>query len=135
MLANHQLNKNLKEKLAKSSSINRLAALSEQPFTTLVRGSSYSLGGIIQAKFNLRVVPSPNHVGPHGANYYSGGFITEHYSSKEMAKYRLNCIQIELPASMRHDASVVEVNAKKIASCLFDYYFVNSFDSLANESK
>lgn len=131
MLSNYQLNKALKEKQAKNSSLSKLASVSKQSFNTLIRGPIYSLGSIMQTKHNLRVVPSPNHPSAlNNANYYSGGYITEHYSSKDLSKYRINAIQIELPSSMRHDSLIIETNAKKIASCIYEFYTINSFEMI-----
>ncbi len=129
LLSNYQLGKNLKEKQAKLSSINKLASVSQQSFTNLIRGPDHSLGGIMQARYNLQVVPSPCFQSPTPSlpNYYSGGFITEHYTSKEMSKYRINAIQIELPAHMRNDLVVVE-SAKLIAFCIYEFYNINNFE-------
>ncbi len=73
------------------------------------------------------VVPSPKIPAPNGLSYYSGGFITQRYTSKELKKYRLNAIQIEMPAKMREN-SILEVYARKIALCIFKFYHVNSLD-------
>ena len=75
----------------------------------------------------FHVVPSPKNPAPNGLSYYSGGYITERYTSKEFSKYRLNAIQMELPRKMR-ETNISEVYAKKIALCIFDFYHVNSFD-------
>ena len=85
-----------------------------------------SLGSIMEQQ-GFPVVPSPRIPAPNGLNYYSGGFITERYTCKELRKYRLNAIQIELPAKMR-EASILEMYARKIALCIFKFYHVNSFD-------
>ncbi len=127
LISNYHLNKGLKEKQAKCSSINKLVSISKQPFNSLVRGLNYSLGGIMQT-YKLRSVPSPDYPSAPSTNYYSGGYITELYSSKEFSKYRINSIQIELPATMRHDPLTIEKSAKLVAFCIFEFYQVNDFD-------
>ena len=82
----------------------------------------------------MRVVPSPSIPSPQGHSYYSGGYITERYSSKNFAKCRLNGIQIELPAKMR-EANNFEGFARKIALSIFEFYHVNNFDKLVWKKK
>ena len=111
LLTGTDLNKpTLDSNLVNRSSIAKLASVSHQKFEELIRGSSYSLGGIIENRFHLNVVPSPNIPGPKNTQYYTGGFITNYYSSAEMSDYRLNCIQIELPTYFRHgsEAKIIE---------------------------
>lgn len=129
LLSNYQLNRALKDKQAKTSSINKLVSISKQPFNNLVRGTHHSLGGIMQT-YNLRSIPSPDFPSAPSSNYYSGGHITELYSSKEMSKYRINSIQIELPATMRHDPLIIENSARTVAFCLFEFYDVNNFEMI-----
>ena len=128
MLTDYQLS-NLKPSLANESSINKLASLSSnKTFEDLIRGKKYSLGGIIQTKYNFKVVPSPTFPKPNKGNYYSGGFITQKYSSAKMSQYRLNAIQIELPSDLRHGTiSQIIEDSKKLADSIFDFYFMNSF--------
>jgi hypothetical protein len=46
-----------------------------------------------------------------------------------MSQYRLNAIQIELPSDLRHGSiSQIIEDSKKLADCIFDFYFINSFD-------
>lgn len=117
---------NLNSNLTKKSSINKLVLLSNQTFDELIRGNNYSLGGIIQNKYNFNVVPSPNNPKPStGANYYSGGFISKNFTSPDRSMYRLNAIQMELPYVLRTN-NVVD-NAKKLADCIYEYYVRNSF--------
>ena len=78
--------------------------------------------------YKLRSVPSPDYPSAPSTNYYSGGYITELYSSKEFSKYRINSIQIELPATMRHDPQTIENSARLVAFCIFEFYQVNGFD-------
>ena len=128
MLSDYQLT-NFKPSLANQSSINKLASLSNKIFEDLIRGKNNSLGGIIQTKYNFKVVPSPTFPSPNKGNYYKGGFITQIYSSAQMSQYRLNAIQIELPSDLRHGSiSQIIEDSKKLADCIFDFYFINSFD-------
>jgi hypothetical protein len=108
------------------SSFNLLASLSGYKLDEIIRGSQ-SLGGIMQQKYNFNVVPSPANPSPKNASYYSGGYITEAHGSYYSNGYRVNAVQIELPSSMRSDA-VYEANGKKIAACLFDFYWTHNFD-------
>jgi hypothetical protein len=132
LLSGADLNKaNLDSNLINKSSIARLASLSNQKFEELIRGSSFSLGGIIQKKLNLNVIPSPDVPGPLNTQYYTGGFITSYYSSAEMSDYRLNCIQLELPSNFRHGSKdKITENAKHLAECIFEFYTKNSLNNL-----
>lgn len=85
-----------------------------------------SLGGIMQNKYNLKVVPSPQYPDPGNGNYYNGGFITQKYGN---SLNRLNAIQIELPFAMRDDR-VYDMNARLVASCIYEYYAMHNFDKL-----
>lgn len=85
------------------------------------------MGSILQDKFDIRSVPSPNTPSPSGANYYSGGYITDRYTSEEFSKYRLNAVQIELPSSLRDNATL-EDTAHKLAACIHEFYTIHSFD-------
>ena len=106
------------------SSLHCLASHSTRTLEELIRSRDYSMGGLLEKKFNMRVVPSPSHKSPNGANYYSGGFITQHYSNQ------LNAFQIELPYSMRSNETSVKLNAKRVASAIYDFYFIHNFDEI-----
>jgi hypothetical protein len=129
LLTSNDLNQKLNDpKLIKKCSIRNLLSSSRFDIESLVRGEHVSLGAILQEKFNYQAVPSPLFGTPNGSNYYSGGYITEKYSSsKEFQKYRINAIQIELPSSLRKPDQL-ELHARKIAKCLFEFYVVNLFD-------
>ena len=109
-----------------SSSFNLLASLSGYKLDEIIRGSK-SLGGIMQQKYGFNVVPSPTHPSPNNSSYYTGGYITQAHGSYYPNDYRVNAVQMELPSSMRSDA-VYEANGKKIAACLFDFYWAHNFD-------
>ena len=132
LLSASKLDKELLKKHIKKSSIQVLANESNFKFESLIRGVNISLGGIMENKFNWKVVPSPSNPSPGSSNYYSGGYITERYTSLDFLKYRINSIQLELPASMRDEATH-EFYAKQIAECIFDFYCLHSFDSLIND--
>ena len=127
MLTDYQLT-NFKPSLANQSSINKLASLSNKTFEDLIRGKNNSLGGIIQTKYNFKVVPSPTFPTPNKGNYYNGGFVSQTYSSAQMSAYRLNAIQMELPSDLRHGTvSQIIEDSKKLADSIFDFYIINSF--------
>lgn len=113
------------------SSIYHLASVSSHSHEQLIRGESVSLGGILEKKYNLKTVPSPSYPSPSGGNYYSGGYITQVHSAflPQNAQYRLSAIQCELPYYMRANASMVKTYAKQFASAVYDFYWINSFDS------
>ena len=132
LLSGEDLNKSfLDSNLINKSSIAKLASVSNQKFEELIRGSNYSLGGIIQKKSKLSVIPSPDVPGPQTTQYYTGGYISNYYSSAEMSDYRINCIQLELPSDFRHGSKnkIVE-NAKHLAECIFEFYIKNSFNKI-----
>jgi hypothetical protein len=108
-----------------SSSINSLASISSYKFNDLIRGE-FSLGGIMESRYNLKVVPSPKYLSPNGGNYYSGGFITKEYSSAKKTT-RINAIQIEAPYLMRIDSDV-EYYANRIADSIFAFYIHHKLD-------
>ena len=124
LLSSNDLEKELN--VTQKSSLHSLVASSGATLETLVRGPT-SLGSLMTNKFNMRVVPSSYIPSPQTNNYYSGGYISRRYTSKEFLKYRINSIQIELPYSMRQN-NCLELNAKKVASCIFDFYTIHSFD-------
>jgi hypothetical protein len=112
-----------------SSSVSVMSSLSKKySLDEIIRGN-FSLGGIMQHKYNLKTVPSPLYPSPQNNSYYNGGHITSAHGSYYPTPYRVNAIQMELPKSMRSDLTY-EDYAKKIASCLYDYYFIHSFDKL-----
>jgi len=88
------------------------------------------LGSLIEKK-DFCVVPSPSIPSPNGKAFYSGGYITQRYASKDFIKYRVNGIQIELPRPMR-ELCVLESCAKQIATCIYEYYHLNSFEKQFN---
>lgn len=108
------------------SSIYNLSKQSDQSYDSLVRGNEFSLGGIMQNRFNFKVVPSPKYPSPCEAKYYKGGFITENYGSLKSLDYRLSAIQLELPTNLRHgtEEEIIE-NSKKLAACIYDFYCKN----------
>ncbi|MCU0624343.1 MAG: hypothetical protein MUF53_10865, partial [Gemmatimonadaceae bacterium] len=73
----------LLERLATASSVRRLAAeaRSGASFAALVRGPT-SLGGLLQAA-GYAGVPSPGQQSPGGEDYFSGGFNTARYGSRD----------------------------------------------------
>ncbi len=115
---------NLTDPLNKSS-LNSLAGTSDYSFEDLIR-RNVSLGGLMESKYNLKVVPSPKYLSPNGGNYYSGGFITKEYSSSQK-KARINAIQIESPYSLRVD-SEIESYADKVANSIFDFYTLHKLN-------
>lgn len=107
------------------SSIRQLAALSPLTFEDILRGSSASLGGILQNKYGLKTIPSPRYPGPGNGNYFTGGFITKTYGSEKCKSSRLNAVQIEVPYEMRMDNKLA-TSAKQLASAIFDYYTLHN---------
>ncbi|XP_069465108.1 uncharacterized protein [Ambystoma mexicanum] len=89
---------------AAQSSIYHLAQQqSNVAFETLLRGDR-SLGTFIEeqkAGANYICVPSPKNPGPNGGNYFSGGYITETFGSKNSGM--VDAIQIEVPRWIREN--------------------------------
>lgn len=98
------------------STIRSLAASSPETFDDLLRSGS-SLGGILQDS-GYKVVPSPNHPGPDGGNYYSGGYISKTYGSKYGGD--VDAIQIESPRSLR-SSSASPPYAQDLAQAIVDF--------------
>jgi hypothetical protein len=92
---------------------------------SLVRGH-VSLGAIL-AKCGLASVPSPAEPRPLDTNYYAGGYISKCHSAEADATSNINCIQAELPASMRTPVASLLVAAKAFARALFEFYKLHSF--------
>jgi hypothetical protein len=119
------LSQNILSKTA--CSITNLVNSSPFSFDDLIRGN-HSLGGIIYNKFKLNVTPSPMLPNPP-ANVYThqGGYISSKWGSykQESRKNRLNAIQIEVPLAYRQ-GTMAEVNAMRLASCIFDFYEMHS---------
>ena len=112
-----------------SSSVSVMRSLSKKySLEEIIRGD-VSLGGIMQNKFNLKTVPSPSYPSPQNNSYYNGGYITSIHGSYYPSPYSVNALQIEIPKIMRVDG-VFETYAKTIASSLYDYYFIHSFDKI-----
>jgi hypothetical protein len=130
LLNKQELNASCLNSSHKSSSIRRLASGSSYSFDELIRGDLTSLGGIMQNRFGLKAVPSPRHPAPNSdANYYSGGFIIAKHGSKNCDKYAINAVQLELPYFMRKEC---DYYAKSIASALFEFYYLHSFDKMTS---
>lgn len=125
LLSSSQLNSNQLD--SKQSSIRLLASKTSTKFESVIKGPNESLGGILQNKFNLKVVPSPNFPGPSAGNYYSGGYITKTYGSSDCKSSRVNAIQIESPYYLRTNSNVADT-AKKFASAIYEYYSLYNFD-------
>jgi len=129
LLSSSQLNKTLTS--TSKPSVNYLVLLNNYNMEGVIRGN-LSLGGIMQQKFNLKCVPSPNYPSPNGGNYYSGGFITSAHGSSQTNEYRLNAIQIELPFSMRANDTAINLSAKQVAASIFEYYRIHSMSACLN---
>lgn len=111
------------------SSVDSLVARSRLNMNEIIRGEDVSLGGLLESRFGLNAVPSPRHPHPLAANYYSGGYITEAHGSRGASPdYPFSAIQIEVPASLRADETV-DLFAKKLAACLFEFYHIHGFDA------
>ena len=75
-------NNPLKDSLASQSSLSKLKQQSSQSFEELIRGNTYSMGGILNSKFpTYKAVPSPTNSTTNGGNYYNGGYITQTYAA------------------------------------------------------
>ena len=81
-----------------ASSIRSVAERNDDNDDKLIRGST-SVGGLLQWK-GYKSVPSSAHPGPAGGRYYSGGYITQVYGSKDGG--RVDCIQLENPRHVRN---------------------------------
>ena len=92
----------------------------------MIRGSSVSLGGIIQNKFGYPTCPSPTQK-PDASDYFLGGYTVQTWGSYYPSVYNMNAIQIEFPSSMRN-TTTYSLYAKNVASCIFDYYFIHALD-------
>lgn len=110
------------------TSLDSLIARSHLDIEEIIRGEDFSLGGLLESRFGLKCVPSPRHPHPLNSNYYSGGYITEMHGSRSNPDYPFSAIQIEVPVSLRADEPTLDLFAKKLAICLFEFYFRHSFD-------
>jgi hypothetical protein len=90
----------------------------------LIRGS-VSFGAMLN-KCGLSAIPSPEDPKPHATNYYYGGYISKCHSSLADPTTNINCIQTELPASMRSPTTYAN-SAKVFARALFEFYRIHSF--------
>ena len=84
---------------ADASSIRSLAGSVEGvSFENLLRGDQ-SLGYYLQQR-GYTTVPSPANNGPDDGNYFSGGYITKQYGSRDGGT--LDAIQVEMPSVVRN---------------------------------
>lgn len=82
------------------TSVRTLAAVNSHiPFDEVIRGLS-SMGYQFQEK-GIETVPSPQHPGPNGGGYYSGGHNTRVHGSRYGGT--VDAIQIELPRYLRYE--------------------------------
>lgn len=79
--------------------------------------------------YGLDTVPSPAFKSPNGGNYYSGGFITKTYGSKNCPDHRISAIQIELPYHLRKN-SAYEKTGTLLANAIFEFYMLHGFDKI-----
>jgi len=120
----------LSEKLASRSSLNHLRQYSSQSLETLVRGSKYSFGDIVTQKFGYKITPSPSYPNPFNTKYYNGGPITQMYTSDQFKSFKLAGFQMELPQALRFGSnSTLTTIGQNLASCIYDYYWLHSFDA------
>ena len=85
------------EPSANKSSLGKLKKYSSQSFEELIRGETYSFGGILGSKFNYKVVPSPNNKSPGNESYYNGGSITQMYTLiNNFPNFKMAGFQMEL---------------------------------------
>lgn len=71
-------------------------------------------------------MPSPKIPGPLNGNYFIGGYITEVHGSYADSNSPLNAIQIEIPSSLRQNATF-DGFARNLAYAVFKFYYLNSF--------
>jgi len=111
-----------------NSTVSKLRQLNGYKYSVedVIRGSSVSLGGIIQKKFGYNACPSPTQK-PDNSSYFSGGYTVYTWSSMVPSTFNMNAIQIEFPSYMRN-ATTYSVYGKNIASCIFDYYYLHGLD-------
>ena len=122
----------LDDELADQSTLKNLKQVRSQSLEELIRGRTYSFGGIINAKFpSYKVIPSPNNLSPNGGNYFNGGNIIEqHTLIKSFPNFKFAGFQMELPMVLTNGTRKYSTNVgKNLAACIFEYYFVNGFDS------
>jgi len=102
----------------------RTAATAAQPypFTTLLRDtpalptlpppSSVSLGGLLELS-GFPSVPSPIRPDPAGQSYFSGGYTSQRWSSRDAAPgsplYRVDALQVEMPQWIRWGNASVQL--------------------------
>ena len=100
------------------------------PFERILNNDMDSLGGILQ-KFGYKAVPSPNYPGPNKTHYFSGGFITKRYGSRDSGD--IDAIQIASPKSLRHSNKYFdycEALAKGIVKFVRQYYYNQSLTAV-----
>ena len=119
----------LDDSLASKSSLRNLKQMRSQSFEELIRGKTYSFGGIVNAKFpSYKAVPSPNNLSPYGGNYFNGGNIIQYHTMNfNSPSFKFAGFQMELPPSLRIGVDLT-TTGKNLAACIYEYYFVNAFD-------
>ena len=98
------------------SSINHLSGTVSVEFEELLRGAS-SFGGLLE-QLEYYVVPGPEHPGPDGDSYFSGGYITQRHGSRDGGT--VDAIQIESPRFLRDEETSPEY-AVNLAAVIRDY--------------
>lgn len=121
----------LPDSLASTSSLNKLKQLSSQSLEELIRGNTYSFGALLYKNAGYQSVPSPNFKSASSDPfYYNGGPITYMYTTNsQYNQFKLAGFQMELPTLLRNGTNDTLVSiGKNLASCIYDYYYINSFD-------
>jgi hypothetical protein len=104
---------------AQASSLRGLAAVSPQPFSTLLRGPQ-SFGALLsKAAQGLACVPSPQLPDPDGKSYFSGGFNTALHGSR--AGGAIDAIQIETRFSIFDSVSERQAYAAAVAEAALQF--------------
>ena len=105
--------------LVQQSSIRTLVQTSARPHAELLRGPK-SLGALFQAQ-GIRAVPSPTEPHPAGEPYFSGGYNTERYGSRNGSA--VSGVQIESHfTGLRDNATNRTRFAEALVSVLNEYF-------------
>ncbi len=99
------------------SSIRSLASLPGKDFPSLLRGKD-SLGGLLQT-LSVRGVPSPSDPNPGSNPYFTGGYDTRRYGSRNGGN--IDGIQLEHPWAIRKSRDTRNPYAKKLARAVLSF--------------
>ncbi|PAA92266.1 hypothetical protein BOX15_Mlig020394g2 [Macrostomum lignano] len=106
------------------SSIRALQARTGQSARELLSGR-LSLGSLMESA-GYKVVPSRSHPSPGSGNYFSGGYITQRYSS--LISGQIDAIQVEIASGIRLNPTACEKFGADLAQQVDQFRRINGYD-------